>query len=154
MYAAPCVLAGPTAGATACPKADVAAAAANGIKKRESRCLCMPSSHSQFDRSDNRSSRRNWRIRFADDYNDCHRSRKGALGLLCRAKSRRAGRELGFAVRGAESAPNLTFGRAASCKRLRYRREGDLRSPDLTEFNRYSRASLLCKVPAASPCVP
>jgi hypothetical protein len=33
-------------GATACPKACVAAATTNGTKKRKSRCLCMPSSHS------------------------------------------------------------------------------------------------------------
>ena len=33
-----------TNGATACPKADVAAAAANAIIKRTCRCLCMPPS--------------------------------------------------------------------------------------------------------------
>src|SRR5271169_2663486 len=44
--AALCVplFAGPTAGATVCPKAGVAAAAANVTNKRKSRCLCMPNS--------------------------------------------------------------------------------------------------------------
>jgi hypothetical protein len=44
MDAALCValLAAPTAGATPCPKAGVAAAAANDANKSKSRCLCMP----------------------------------------------------------------------------------------------------------------
>jgi hypothetical protein len=51
MDAAPCValLVGPTAGATVCPRAGVAAAAANATSKRKSRrCTFMPTSLSWF----------------------------------------------------------------------------------------------------------
>jgi hypothetical protein len=52
MDAAPCLplLAGPTAGATSCPKAGVAAAAANVTKRKPRRCTFMLPSLSWFRR--------------------------------------------------------------------------------------------------------